>query len=456
MAVTTLNATTNQGYVRSTASNYSNMRAGTGTKTLTQSTTQLSGQQFLGGTHYMDEAFLEFDTSTITGTITSVVLKVYITNIYADNSFTCQARLYDYGTSLTTADWVPGNDVSGDTLLATLASGSMSASAYNSFTDVAFPANINTSGKTRIYLASDNFASATSPGSNERETFIFQSPTGANPPQLVITTSDPQGALTQTVGTVTLASTVGIETFGVVSQELGLVTLSAAGEGATAGAGSLNQEVGSVTLSAAVQSETNAYLEATVGEIYLATGALLPLEGELTASIEVSLSGIIARNTEGALSQTVGTISLATSTDVNLNGELAATVGTIYLSALESGPAWPVLYDFPQTPLTGTLRRERGDDTLRSDREVGARQYRAQSGGNYADVTFTIQLKSNDARDLLDRFYRDDCKNGAGTFYWTDPETGEHGPWAWAAPPQITALKRGLYRVDCALLKEAA
>ena len=457
MAVTTLNATTNQGYVRSQASNYNNARAGSGSKSLTQTTSQVAGQQLLGGTHYIDEAFLEFDTSTITGTISSVVLKVYITDIYADNSFTCQARLYDYGTSLTTADWVPGADVSGDTLLATLASGSMSANGYNSFANVAFPANINTSGKTRIYLATDNFASATSPGTNEKEVFVFQSPTGTNVPQLVITTSDQQGALTATIAAITLSAAIGIETFGALGVEIGTIGLAATGEGAAAQSGVLNQSIGDITLASTVAIETFGYLESSIGEITLSTAAALPVDGDLTASIgDITLASIVARDATGTLSMSIGNILLSTSTSAGIDGALTASIGEIILNASQAATVWPTVYAFPQSPLTGTWRRTPGSDTLRSDREVGARQYRARQSNNYSDAVFAIMLTTAAQRAELHRFFEEDCASGAKPFTWADPETGDVVKWTWAEPPLLMHQAIENYRVECAVRREMA
>lgn len=457
MAVTTLNATTNHGYIRSQSSTYSNARAGSGTKTAFATAAHLAGQQNVSSTHYHYEAFLEFDTSTITGTITSVVLKVYVNSFVADNAFTLQARLYDFSTSLTTADWVPGADTSGDTLLATLASGSLSTSAYNSFTDVAFPANINTSGKTRFYVTTDNFVAGTPPGGNNEEFCWWLSATESNPPQLVITTSDPTGVVTSTLAAVTSSATGTLEIAGAATPALADLTLSSTANLTGTAEGVLNTSLAALTVSSTVAIETFGYSEVTLGDVTLSTVALVDLEGELTATLGALTSeSVIARNFEGALTATLGALTLGSVNIAGVTGSVAATLGALTLQAVESGPPWPVQYDFPQSPLDGTWRRERGDDTLRSDRTVGARQYRARNGGNYADVTFAIMLKSKTALDLLDRFYRDDCKNGATPFYWIDPETGDNMAWLWAAPPQIRHVARETYRVDCALLKEAA
>jgi hypothetical protein len=455
MATYTINATTNQGYVRSQASNYNNARAGSGSKSLTQSTSQVAGQQFLGGVHYIDEAFLEFDTSTITGTISSVVLKVYITNIYADNSFTCQARLYDYGTSLTTADWVPGADVSGDTLLATLASGSMSANAYNSFTNVAFPANINTSGKTRFYLTTDNFASATSPGSNEKEAFIFQSPTGTNVPQLVVVTSESTGTASLTQANATISAAVSIETHGASDLTTANASMVSTASIIGAGEGTSALSLADATVSATVGIETFAYLDLSLSDATLSTVALVDLNGAADIdAADATVSAVAAWNTTGSASMTLADAVVTSSTEDAIQGAVTVTLSDAVVSATQSAVSWPTVYAFPQSPLTGTWRRTPADDTLRSDREVGARQYRARQSNNYSDATFAIMLKTAPQRTELDRFFEEDCASGAKPFTWADPETGDVVKWTWAEPPVLIHVASDTYRVECAVRRE--
>ena len=456
MAVYTINCSTNHGYLRSSGGSYNSVRGGNAL-TATASAQHYAGQHNLSGTFYLYEAFLDFDTSSVVGTISSVVLKVHGYSLAVDNAYTLEARLYPFGTSLTTADWVPGSDMSGDTLLATLASGSFSVGAYNSFTDVAFVANINQAGRTRFYIATDRMRTATSPASNKQETAGWDSATGTNPPQLVITTSDPTGDLTSTLAAVTSSATGTLEISGTATPTLDDVALSSTATISGTQEGLLNTSLDALTLSSTVAIETFGYSEITLDDVTLSTVALVDLEGELTATLgELTTESVIAWNFEGALTATLDALTVQSVNFSGVDASLAVTLGALTLQAVESGPPWPSLYDFPQSPLDGTWRRERGDDTLRSDSPVGARQYRAQNGGNYADVTFAIMLKSKNALDLLDRFFRDDCKNGATPFYWTDPETGDNMAWLWAAPPQIRHVARETYRVECALLKEAA
>jgi hypothetical protein len=446
----------NSGRISSNDNNYTNARNGSGT--ISTSTQPRTGQFRLTVAYYVYEAFLDFDTSVLSGkSIVSATLEGYLQAVYIDTAFTAQARLRNYGASLTTGDWVAGGSLSALTSLATLASGDATVSAWNEFTDVALAANLNTTGNTRILICSSRTVSNSSPSASTSEYFVFPTPDGTNSFRLIVETDENNGELSSTLAAVTSSATGTLEIAGAATPALADLVLSSTATISGTQEGVLNTSLAALTLSSTVAIETFGYFEVALDALTLSTVALVDLEGTLTATLgALTTESVIARNFDGALTATLGALTLQSVNIAGVTGSVATTLGALTLQAVESGPPWPVQYDFPQSPLDGTWRRERGDDTLRSDRAVGARQYRTQNGGNYADVTFAIMLKSKTALDLLDRFFRDDCKNGAKPFYWIDPETGDSMAWLWAAPPQIRHVARETYRVDCALLKEAA
>jgi hypothetical protein len=461
VAVYTINpSTTNWGRVVSYG-NYANARAGSGTKTLDTSNTGFAGQYYINPNYYCVQSFLSFDTSSVVGTIVSASLEIYIESVTQNEAYDLQARLYNFGTSVTTADFVAGSSLSSQTLLADKDPASLSNGAYYALDDVALAANINQSGSTRILFCSSDQVNNDAPSTTmgvPTDKVAFTNPSGTNPPKLIITTADSaNGDLAQTIANFTLSATATRTTNGAFSQSFGDFTISAAGAVGGAGQGVLAQSIGDFTISFTAARITNCYLDSSFGDFTLAATSVLPVAGELSQSIgDFTLDAYSLPEIEGELTASIGDFTLsATSTGAN-QGVLSSSIGNFILVAVESGPAWPSLYDFPQSPLDGTWRRERGDDTLRTEREVGARQYRARNGGNYADATFAILVTNKLALDLLDRFFRDDCKNGATPFYWIDPETGDNLAWLWASPPQIRHVARETYRVECALLKEAA
>ena len=96
------------------------------------------------------ECFVSFDTHDVgTGTVSSAVLSITSGGPYSNTTF--QARLHDWGATLTTADWVSAP--SAKTLIAhyDMSGGWVVDTAYN-FVDDAFAANVNKTGSTRLLL----------------------------------------------------------------------------------------------------------------------------------------------------------------------------------------------------------------------------------------------------------------------------------------------------------------
>lgn len=121
------------------------------------------GDTYTGPYYDITESFLTFDTSTLTGTITSAVLSLWFDTVNPADADTVEARLDDWGTSLTSADWVAGAGLGAKTLLASRLASSVTTPAYNDLTDVAMVANINRSGSTRIVLSTANTRNAVVP-----------------------------------------------------------------------------------------------------------------------------------------------------------------------------------------------------------------------------------------------------------------------------------------------------
>lgn len=162
MSTTVVYGDTVEGGIGSADAVYANARAGAG---LFGSASLLMGQY---GAYNIYEAFLRFDTSFLgTDTITSAVLSLYVNNNSSVTDFIAEARLHPWGATLETADWVAGASLSGLTLLATLDTSAVTGAAYNDFTDVALPANINKTGFTNIMLSSSNHRLGNAPTADE-------------------------------------------------------------------------------------------------------------------------------------------------------------------------------------------------------------------------------------------------------------------------------------------------
>ena len=197
MATTVVFGDTADGQVQGSSTTYATARS-TATTADSSAPTQQVGQLFSTPTYFCLELFLGFDTSAITGTITSATLSLVDQVDNSVTDFVIECRLYDWGATLTTADWVPGASIS-QTLLATYNTASgWTGNTYKDFTDVAMAANINQSGFTRFLLNSDRHRLGTTPTGEERVSCSMADDAGTtNDPKLTIVTV-PAAALTGT------------------------------------------------------------------------------------------------------------------------------------------------------------------------------------------------------------------------------------------------------------------
>lgn len=114
------------------------------------------------------QAFLSFDTSAAAGTITAVTLSLYGINDSSTTDFTLEARLYDWGATLTGADWRGAASFGALTLAASKATSGWATTAYNAMTSqAALLSNINQAGTTRFVLESDRYRTGATPSGPE-------------------------------------------------------------------------------------------------------------------------------------------------------------------------------------------------------------------------------------------------------------------------------------------------
>lgn len=171
------------GYVRSQDATYAVARA---TGTLAVFGTILNVGQDNSGI-WCQESFVGFDTSGLTGTVTAATLSLWCSS--TGSLFTAEARVFDWGATLDTGDWVPGDSLAALTLVATLPQ-AFTAGAYNDFTEVALAANINQAGFTRLLINSDRQRLGNAPsGTDESAGFTEAGNAGTvNDPKLTVTT----------------------------------------------------------------------------------------------------------------------------------------------------------------------------------------------------------------------------------------------------------------------------
>lgn len=114
------------------------------------------------------EGFIGFDTSAVAGTITAVTLSLWGVNDTSTTDFTLEARVYDWGATLTGADWRSPATLATLTLVASRSTASWPTGAYNALTSqAAFLSNINKSGFTRLILSSSRQRAGDVPSGTE-------------------------------------------------------------------------------------------------------------------------------------------------------------------------------------------------------------------------------------------------------------------------------------------------
>jgi len=170
------------------------------------------GQYYESSAYCMGEGFVKFDTSGLpdTDTIQGGVLKFYITDESSATDFTLRAYLRDWGTALSSADWVSGASMGAFTLLATKSS--VGATDETSLEMVAEPAlltqisnQVGAGGSLRIILTTDRVMAGNTPTGKEFFRFAASEIGGSpNVPCLTVTHHPWINSITQPTGTQSL------------------------------------------------------------------------------------------------------------------------------------------------------------------------------------------------------------------------------------------------------------
>ena len=196
MTTTVIYADSADGWITSNSLTYSIAADGLGTVSVGTTTGNFCGQRSItAGNFSCYETFLSFDTSTITGaTVSSAVLDLYGQSDSSSIDFVMRARLYAYGT-LAAADFTTPANMPSQTLLCHWdTAGGWSTSAYTTFTDDAFAANVVQGGNTQMGIYSSRHQSSTAPASGTNE-YVGIEPTEASG-----TSKDPKITVTWTAG----------------------------------------------------------------------------------------------------------------------------------------------------------------------------------------------------------------------------------------------------------------
>lgn len=175
MASTTVFSATSDGYIRSSEQfSYSDARNGTGVGLDAITGTTFRVGQLFDEEYFVYEGFLNFDVSAVAGsTIDSATLSLWLVTDSSTTDFTVEARARNWGDTLTSDDFVAGGSLSGLTLLASIGSSGIGATAaYKALTSeaallTAIASAAAGDGILRLLLCSSRTTGNNSPGGLE-------------------------------------------------------------------------------------------------------------------------------------------------------------------------------------------------------------------------------------------------------------------------------------------------
>ena len=176
MATLVVYAKASDGYINSSHSDYAIARAGGSLGYDSSGAYVICGQRNSSAVFYCYEAFFQYDTSSLfdTAIVTAAKEELYLYSDLTTTDYTEEVRTFDWGDTLTTADWVAGANLGNYTLLSSKA---VSPSAgYNEFpTSANFIAAINTTGDTRLFHSSDRHRLGNEPTEDGDEYIMWYS-----------------------------------------------------------------------------------------------------------------------------------------------------------------------------------------------------------------------------------------------------------------------------------------
>lgn len=186
----TIYANTGDGYISSTSGAYATAATGGSLSANSAASTAVIGQT-LSTFYTCYEGFFDFNTSSVVGVVTSATFNLHGSSDASTTDFTMRCRLYNWGGTLTTADWIAYSALGGNTLLATFATSGFSTSGYNAFTENGTNLRDNISASTTsVVVSSSRQESLTTPTGDELVQVFTANQSGTSQdPYLAITTA---------------------------------------------------------------------------------------------------------------------------------------------------------------------------------------------------------------------------------------------------------------------------
>ena len=311
---------TNQGYVQSGSLTPTSAQDGANLIADTTNVLCVVGQD-LNVNYYAWESFLEFDTSAIPddATITGATVSVWISTDNSATDFTIEVRSFDFGTSVTTADFRNRAQLGAATLLASRSTSGLTVGAYNDLTsDANLLTTISMTGTTRVVLCSSRQRAGTTAAGQE---YVYiSSPLASG------TTQDPKLTVTYSVPVAaTLAAPLG--------------GLSGSATATPDHPATLAAPLGGLSGTLAATPEHAASLDAPLGALTAAaTATVTPGAATVDAVLDAPLGALTATASAGVehgatLAAALGSLTATATAGVDHPATLAAPLGSLTASA---------------------------------------------------------------------------------------------------------------------------
>ena len=194
MTTYTIFSDASDGQISSNNASYATARSG-GSLVATTNGTSFTTGQVADFTCY--EIFIGWDTSAINDaeTVSSATISLYGSVNQSTTDFTMNVRDFNWGSTLTTADWIAGASLSGNTLLATFDTTGYATTGYNDFTSqAAILTSVSKTAFTYVVVSSSRHEGNNQPSGNEFvQAWAADQAGTTNDPKIVVVADAPAG-----------------------------------------------------------------------------------------------------------------------------------------------------------------------------------------------------------------------------------------------------------------------
>lgn len=195
MASYTFYGVTADGFIESRSASWSSVQAGASLNAQPTDPADLVGKFFQSGVYGVNQAFIGFDTSSLPddSVVSAAVLSLYANGAFGALGWDLQAKAFNWGASLTTADWRSVSQWNALTLLGSISASDIAADAYSALTSYGsnFADHINKSGTTYLMLCTDHWTGIAPAGLSYAIIHFGDQSGTSKDPRLEVTTFEP-------------------------------------------------------------------------------------------------------------------------------------------------------------------------------------------------------------------------------------------------------------------------